>query len=222
MVVAVAAVLPVLGLMGVVGETVRRGRPALRSPFLMAACALLLLLLGVLAGAVVPMGFDLLGTSWVTGQVHLVLYGAGTLGALAGLWWWAPKIWGVRLSEGAGILILALTFLGALLLAVPEMVNGLVNDLPQGAAEYDDDDLTVAMNAVSTGGAALAVLGALLTVATVLSQGLRRRDPVDDDPWHGHTLEWSTSSPPAAGNFTRPVEPVRSATPLLAPPGELT
>ena len=34
------------------------------------------------------------------------------------------------------------------------------------------------------------------------------------DPWGGHTLEWSTTSPPPADNF-RVLPEVRSETPLL-------
>ena len=34
-----------------------------------------------------------------------------------------------------------------------------------------------------------------------------------DDPWHGHTLEWATSSPPPVGNFAS-LPPITSEAPL--------
>ena len=45
----------------------------------------------------------------------------------------------------------------------------------------------------------------------------RVRVPAPDDPWHGHTLEWRTSSPPPPYNFdlAHPVPRVRSYAPLL-------
>ena len=41
-----------------------------------------------------------------------------------------------------------------------------------------------------------------------------RGEAAGSDPWDGHTLEWSTTSPPPADNF-RILPEVRSETPLL-------
>ena len=35
-------------------------------------------------------------TTWVTGQQSVLIYGAGLLGLLAAIHWWAPKIWGAN------------------------------------------------------------------------------------------------------------------------------
>lgn len=215
-VVSIATVLPVLGLLALMADTARRGgRPVLDSPMLFGMGALLLLFLGAIAGgAAVIDPLDLEGTTWISGQGHLVLMGAGVLGAFAGLAWWAPKIWGARLPEWPARAAFLLTFVGALLLAVPDLVSGLVNDVPLAAGEFDDDDLTVAMNVLGEIGAGVVILGVLAFVAGVI-QAAGAADDAPADPWAGHTLEWATASPPPPGNFTEPLAPVLSPAPLL-------
>ena len=215
-VVAIAAVLPALALLAVLADTLRRGgRPVLASPLLFAMGAVLLLFLGTLAGAAAAVDpLELEGTTWQSGQVHLVALGAGVLGAFAGLSWWAPKIWGAALGEWPARIAFLLAFVGTLLVAVPDLVTGLVNDLEPAAAEFDDDSLNVTMNIVSEVGAAVVTLGVLAFVAAVI-QAAGAPDDADDDPWDAHTLEWATSSPPPPGNFAGPLPPVLSSTPLL-------
>lgn len=209
------AVVPALALFGLVGDTARGGKPALKAPLLLSLGALLLLLLGAVAGALLAIDpLELQGTTWVTGQMQLLVLGAGLLGGLAALWWWAPKLWGVQLPEGAGMLAFLAGFGGSLLLAVPQLVNGLANDLPLRSADFEDDAVA-ALNGVSAAGAVLLALTGLL-VALVLLGAARKRGAVSDDPWGGYTLEWATSSPPPVENFATPVEPVTSPTPLLA------
>lgn len=209
-VMGIAAVLPALALLGLLGDTLRRGSPKLQAPLLLAVGSVLLLFLGALAGGIgVIDPLDLQGTTWDAGQMHLVLYGGATLGAFAGLWYWAPKVWGVTLGESAGKAVFALTLLGVLLLALPDLVNGAVNDVPLGAADFDDDSLTVTMNVLSTIGGVLGVLGVLVAFGDLLGRVVRRSGrPAGDDPWGGHTLEWRPEG--------APVSAVTSPTPLLA------
>lgn len=214
--VALAAVLPALALLGLLGDTVRRGRFSLSAANLLALGAVVHLLLGALAGAtaaIEPLG--LRGTVWQAAQVHYTLYGAATLGAFAALWYWAPKIWGVLLGEVQGKAVFALTFLGAILLAAPDLVNGLFEDQLLADPAFDDGGLSVALNAVSLVGGVLGVLGILLVVGELAGKaGRRRGTPASDDPWGGATLEWATTSPPPPGNFASAVAAVTSATPL--------
>ena len=59
------------------------------------------------------------------------------------------------------------------------------------------------------------VLGVLLLILNLLvSVVAGRGEAAGSDPWGGHTLEWSTTSPPPADNF-RVLPEVRSETPLL-------
>jgi cytochrome c oxidase subunit I len=212
-----AALLPVLALVGLVGDTLRRGRLVLRASLLLAIGALVHLFLGALAGAALVIEpLDLTGTVWEAAQLHYLVYGAGVLGALAALWFWAPKIWGIHLGEAVGKIVFALVFLGAILLAAPDLVNGLVNDIEAATPTFDDDGLAVALNVASLAGAALVAAGVLLTFGDVLGRaGRRQGKPAIDDPWGGHTLEWATTSPPPRSNFAGAIPVVTSPTPVL-------
>jgi heme/copper-type cytochrome/quinol oxidase subunit 1 len=210
-----AAVLPALALLGLVGDTLRGGKPAPKAALLFAVGTVLLLLLGAVAGALLSIdGLKLHGTTWELGQTHLIVLGAGTVGGLGALWWWAPKLWGVELPESAGILVFLASFGGAVLLAAGELVNGLANDLPLRAATFTDDSVKV-LNGISAAGGVLVTLGALLTVVVLLGAARRRDRVVAENPWGGWTLEWATTSPPPPSNFSAPVPVVASATPLL-------
>lgn len=213
---ALASLLPALALVALLGDTIRRGRVNLSAASLLALGAVIHLLLGALAGAtgaIEPL--ELRGTVWQSAQVHLTLYGGATLGAFAALWFWAPKIWGVMLGELQGKAVFALTFLGALLLAAPDLVNGLVEGQLLGDPAFDDSGLSVALNAASLLGGILGVAGILLVVGELLGKvGRRNGVPASDDPWGGATLEWATTSPPPPDNFAGPVPLVASATPL--------
>jgi cytochrome c oxidase subunit I len=214
--VSLGVLLPALALLALLGDTVRRGRPSAAAPNLLALGSVLLLLLGALAGAAAAIEpLELQGTVWEAAQLHLVLYGSATLGAFAALWFWAPKVWGVMLGELQGKAVFALTFLGALLLAAPDLVNGLVEDQELAATTFDDGGIVVALNVLSLAGGVLVALAALVVIGELLGKvGRRQGTPASDDPWGGATLEWATTSPPPAGNFATPVPVVASATPL--------
>ncbi len=212
-----AAVLPIVGLLGLVGDTMRRGRFTLGAPILLALGSLTLFLIGACAGAAsVIDALELRGTVWGVGQTHLMLEGAGVSAALAALWYWSPKIWGVMLSDAAGKLVSLLAFVGALLLAVPDLVNGLVEDQAVAAIEIESGSSVAAMNGVTSAGGALMLLAVLMTIGALLAAFARRAsNPAVDDPWGGFTLEWATASPPPPANFDEPLGLVTSSTPVL-------
>jgi heme/copper-type cytochrome/quinol oxidase subunit 1 len=213
--IGIGAILPPLAILGLLGDTARAGSLSLKAPLVLALASVLLLLAGAVAGAVqVIEPLELMGTSWQAGQVHLVLLGGCGLAAFAALWFWAPKIWGTHLPEKAGYLVALLLLGGAVLLAAPDLVAGLSEDLPRGASEWESDTVD-ATNGIGLAGAALSTLGALVGVAAVAGAARRRNVPAVDDPWGGFTLEWATTSPPPAANFVD-VPVVESATPLLA------
>jgi len=215
--VGLAAVLPALALIGLLGDAARSGTPTFRAPLVLGFGGLALLFLGALAGALQVIDpLELQGTVWEAGQVHLVLYGAAVCGGVAGLWWWAPKLWGVHLGEWAGRGVAALTILGALGLAVPDLLAGLLDDQPLLSPGPDGQSLTEVMNVLSAAGGILGALGILVAVGSLLGNAARRRGrPATDDPWGAGTLEWATTSPPPPDNFDGPLPEVTSATPLL-------
>jgi heme/copper-type cytochrome/quinol oxidase subunit 1 len=213
--VAFALVLPFLAVAGGAADSLRRGRLNLTSPLLFGIVALLALLLGAVANAArVIDGLDLVGTTADTSVVHLVL-AAGAVGVVGALHHWSSKILGTMLSEAAGRAAAVLLLIGGVVLAVPDLVSGLL-DQPAGlVAGLEAEDGVEALNVASLIGGALVLLAVVLVLVTLIGGATRRaEDPVPDDPWGGHTLEWRTSSPPQPGG-PGPLDPVTSPAPLL-------
>jgi heme/copper-type cytochrome/quinol oxidase subunit 1 len=212
-----AAVLPVLVLAGTVADTLRAGKPkGLPAAHVgLAIAALLGLLLAVVVGALrvlAPNQLELLGSSATDAQYNAALL-AGLAAGLAGVLYWGVKIVGrdipAALPRLAGLALLG----GILLAGVADLVSGFL-DQPAGAGFGPVDDSVKVLNGVSMVGVALALLGGLAVVLSIVGK-LRTSAGAPRDPWGGHTLEWDTASPPPQGNFAGPVPVVVSETPLL-------
>lgn len=216
-----AAVLPALALLGIVGDALRRGRFSRRAPLVLALGAAVHLLAGAVTGAlsVIP-ALELRGTAWEAAQIHFTLFGGAGLAAYAALWYWAPKIWGVHLSDGAGVATAILTFVGVALLAAPDLVRGLSLEERTMFVQFEGTS-SEALSAISAAGGALAALAVLVVIADlVLRAGRRTGTRAIGDPWEGQTLEWTTSSPPPPANFSGPLPAVTSPYPAADGDGD--
>lgn len=225
-----AAVLPLLAIMALISDSLRSGRASMNPPMLGALLGAVLVLLGAvvaLLGTIEPIiGFvaelanrvpetpDLLvlnGTTFNAGVTALVVGGA-LLGAMGATHHWSHKIWGRHLTEGLGNAAITAVLFGTLGTAIGNIGAGARSQpalpatgaLPQSGVEF--------FNGLTALGVALTVLGVALfglnMVRTAVSKG------VESPYWSGHTLEWSTVSPPPFSNFGE-VPRVASAFPLL-------
>jgi heme/copper-type cytochrome/quinol oxidase subunit 1 len=185
------------------------------TPLILALFAGLLIGGGVAAGAITVIEeVDVVTTTWASGQELLVV--AGTLvAAAAGIAFWAPKLYGKLLPDGLVRLGATLLALGAGVAAVAYGVAGLYDqpraialDATAGVSEIDTVET---LNLVAAVGLVAAVVGGLAIVAALAAPARKRT--VADDPWAGHTLEWTTTSPPPIGNFAS-VPEVTSEAPL--------
>ena len=151
---------------------------------------------------------------WQAGQQHALFFGAATIGAVAALSFWGPKLWGRRLSAPLAKLEL-LAIVGGTLLTVLGMLVLGAQDMALRLPTYTSDDGWGPANLAVSAGAAVVGLGLLLLVLDLLvSVVLGRGRQAGPDPWGGQTLEWATTSPPPPHNFDALPE-IRSATPLL-------
>ncbi len=206
MVVGFLAVLPVLGLLALWTLTLVAGRPRLGTPLVLSLFAGFLLLAGTAAGAAT--GIDTLGlagTSWMTAQSEVVLAGA-LVAALAGISFWAPKLYGKLLPDGLMRLAATLLFLGALAAGVTLAIAGTLDQfrLAGGGIIHvasADVDTVKMLDQIAAGGLAVATLGGLLALGAIVARKRTGPEGPGDDPWDGHTLEWTTTSPPPVGNF---------------------
>lgn len=193
-------------------ETVRAG--LLATPMMFAGGMLAVLAAGLGAGAVSAL--DAMGQShvnyWSVGQQHLLFFMPATIAVIGAVHYWGPKVWGRHLSGGLGRLEVLLLVGGALVAFLAALVLG-AQDMPIRTAEYSSDDGWGIANLAMSIGAAMIALGVVVFVLDfAVSVGLKRGRPAADDPWDGHTLEWTVPSPPPRHNFDR-VPEVRSPHP---------
>ncbi|MDQ6726897.1 MAG: cbb3-type cytochrome c oxidase subunit I [Actinomycetota bacterium] len=186
------------------------------APMLWALGMLPVLALGLAASVVSALdaGRSAHTNYWQAGQQHALFFGAATIGAVAALTFWGPKLWGRQLSAALGRLE-ALAVVGGTLLMVLGMLVLGAQDMALHLPTYTSVDNWGVGNLVVTAGGAIMGLGLLLLVLDLVTSVVLRRGAVaGPDPWGGHTLEWATPSPPPVHNFDALPE-IRSATPLL-------
>lgn len=210
LVVSVAIVIPVLALLGAWASVMRKGRPQLGSPVLLGLVSALLLLLATIAGAAYAIEpLQLQGVAegaWAFGHMQMVVW-ASAAGLAAGVFFWAPKIWGHLASDSLGKLAAPLFLVAGLLAGVPQLVLGLSGRIDSLADAAD------AMNGATALGDAIGILAIVLVVIGALSSA--RGTAAGNDPWGtGQTLEWTAPSPPPAGNYPE-LALVGSAEPAL-------
>ena len=177
---------------------------------------MLLGLPGAAIAAVAPTSRMGNGTYWTVAVQHYLFFGAATLGLLTAIVYWAPKLWGRRLPEGAAALGLVGVILGTHVTNLSMYVLGL-QQMPRHTPRYPTHHSWQAANVIATAGGFLLGLGLVAFVAAAGAVIVRRRAVAGDgetagggDPWQGHTLEWTTAS----HNFDVLPE-VRSERPLL-------
>lgn len=219
--------LPMLLIFGGLTDTIIRGKGVRFTASLVYADLAGLLLLGAAVAAAISIfeSLDLLQSTWMQGVSSLALLG-GVLAGLGGVHYWSVKIWGKALPDGAGFVTASIVAVGALLVAIGELVAGAYDQadlLLVGAnpATAPFNGVLVVSSSVDTGNIAatvgwgIVVLGVAVFVFSFVGALVTGGDgPADSDPWDGQTLEWAADSPPIAGNFEE-VALVTSATPLF-------
>jgi heme/copper-type cytochrome/quinol oxidase subunit 1 len=164
-------------------------------------------MLGTVLYAVDDLGLQ--GTVFEEAVLVYVAYGA-VLGAMGAIAHWMPKISGHALSNGAAIPLALLGVAATVLAAFPHYIAGFL-DQPSGVS-YADGDLAL-WNVLSLVGHSLMAITVLAFLGLVAARARREAD-AGDDPWHGHTIEWATTSPAPSENFVD-VPQIRSAEPML-------
>ncbi len=175
-----------------------------KTPLLFAVGFLSMFIIGGITGvmlAIVPWDWQVTDTYFVVGHLHYVLFGGSVFGIFAGLYYWLPKISGRLLSERIGRLHFWLMLIGFNLTFFPFHILGLLG-MPRRIYTYSSDRGWDLWNLLATVGAFIIALSILVFLYNFLvSIVLKRGEVAGPDPWEGHTLEWSTTSPPPAYNF---------------------
>jgi cytochrome c oxidase subunit I len=195
--------------------TLWRGQIVFKTPLYFAAAFPGLFVIGGISGvilAIFPVDWQLTDTYFVVAHLHYVLFGGSVFGIFAGLYYWYPKITGRLMSEGLGKLSFWLMFVGFNATFLVQHSAGM-SGMPRRVYDYPDHAGLTAYNVISSIGAFILGVGVVVTLVNVLVS-LKRGQRAGNDPWHGNTLEWFTTSPPPENNFdvvprVRSVEPMK-------------
>jgi cytochrome o ubiquinol oxidase subunit 1 len=184
--------------------TMYRGRIRFDVPMLWTMGFMVTFVIGGMTGvmlAVPPADFSLHNSLFLVAHFHNVIIGGVLFGLFAGINYWFPKATGFRLDPFWGKCAFWLWLVGFWVAFTPLYVLGLMG-VTRRLSHFDDPSLQIWFQ-IAAFGALLIFLG-ILSMIIQLVVSIRRREELRDltgDPWHGRTLEWSTSSPPPAYNF---------------------
>jgi cytochrome o ubiquinol oxidase subunit 1 len=157
-------------------------------------------LTGVLL-AVPPADFVLHNSLFLVAHFHNVIIGGVLFGAMAGYNYWFPKAFGFTLDKRLGVVSFWCWLIGFYLAFMPLYALGLLG-MTRRMQHYDDLSWQPYLIVAEVG--AVVILGGIIATIAQLVVSIRTRASRRDrsgDPWHGRTLEWSTTSPPPAYNF---------------------
>ena len=205
--------LPVLGVLGLIGDLVRRGSAKVTPALGLAVVSLLLILGSVLAGLLWSLDQAGVGTLFgfnlrLLGAAQVTFVGASVLtGSLAAIFHWAPKIWGAGVPTGAAGTSALLVAAGGGLLATVVLVQGLVQ-------RNESTTATPFFGALTALAALLYLFGALGALVAFRSSIAASDAGYTDDARRGATLEWAFASPAHADRVPESLPAVTSPYPL--------
>jgi cytochrome o ubiquinol oxidase subunit I len=186
--------------------TMYRGRIKFTSPMLWFIGFAIIFTIGGVAGvmmSVPAIDYQVHNSLFLVAHFHMMIVGGVLFGYFAGLTYWFPKIFGFRLHEGLGKLVVYFWAGGFMLAFTPLYILGLMG----ATRRLDHYDVSLGWQPlfiVAGIGALFIGIGiALQVLQLVVSiwQRDQRRD-LAGDPWNGRTLEWSVPSPAPVYNFT--------------------
>jgi cytochrome c oxidase subunit 1/cytochrome c oxidase subunit I+III len=193
--------------------TMVMGTARFRTPLLFIAGFVFMFVTGGLTGIMflaVPFDQQVTDTYFVIAHFHYIIFGAAVFPIFGGMYYWFPKVTGKLYFELPGQISFWIIFVGTNLLFFPMHILGLLG-MPRRQYTYPAGMGWTAYNLAETIGGFVTLAGILLLLGNLVVSYFRGADS-GPDPWHGPTLEWTTSSPPPDYNFAV-IPKVRSAYP---------
>ena len=141
-------------------------------------------------------------TFFVVGHFHLIMGVAAIFGIFAATYFWFPKMFGRMMNETLGKLHFWITFVGVYAIFMPMHYLGMAGN-PRRYADLTAVHFLAPLHPVHffiTIAALITAAGQLIFVFN-LFWSMKKGPKAPENPWHGTTLEWTTSSPPPHDNF---------------------
>ena len=184
--------------------TMWRGSLTFETPMLFTLGFLTTFIFGGLTGVILSspvLDFHISDTYFVVAHFHYVMAGTVVFEMFAGFYFWWPKMFGYKLSEGIGKLHFWLLTIGFHMTFLIQHWLG-VYGAPRRYVNYLAEDGFDWMNQISTVGAFIMGVSTLPFLLNVVLTHIKGKKIEVDDPWgYGASLEWATSCPPPRHNF---------------------
>jgi cytochrome c oxidase subunit I+III len=182
--------------------TMVMGTARFRTPLLFIAGFIFMFVAGGLTGIMflaVPFDQQVTDTYFVVAHFHYIIFGAAVFPIFGGMYYWFPKVTGKLYFELPGQISFWILFVGTNLLFFPMHILGLLG-MPRRQYTYPSGMGWDVYNLLETIGGFVTLAGILLLLGNLFVSYFRGAE-AGPDPWHGPTLEWTTSSPPPEYNF---------------------
>ena len=185
-------------------------------PMLFAIGFLVTFVVGGLTGVMLAsptLDFHLSDTYFVVAHFHYVMGGTVVFALFAAIYFWWPKVTGRMLSKRLGTIHFWLLFVGFNMTFFVMHILGR-DGMPRRVADYEPIDGFETLNMVASIGTVVLFAVVHPVRASTSCARCARPPTAGADPWQANSLEWATSSPPPAHNFTW-LPPIRSERPVF-------
>jgi cytochrome c oxidase subunit 1 len=190
--------------------TLWRGRIRLTVPMLFCLAFIFNFLVGGASGIYlsdVPSNATTHGSYFVMAHFHYTIMGGLVFALFAAIYFWLPKMTGLRFREGLSKLHFWTMFIAFNSTFLPLFVAGFLG-MPRRVSSYDPAlqalNVWASISAFVLGGSMLVFI-----VNFVLSQFLKR-EPAEANPWRSRGLEWQLPTPIPPHDFDE-IPVIRSA-----------
>ncbi|MBO1519651.1 cytochrome o ubiquinol oxidase subunit I [Oceanisphaera pacifica] len=184
--------------------TIYRGRLRITVPVLWTLGFMTTFTIGGMTGVLLALpgaDFVLHNSLFLIAHFHNTIIGGAVFGYLAGFAFWFPKAMGFHLDEKLGKVSFWCWQIGFYVAFMPLYVLGFLG-MTRRINHTDNPAWNFWLYLAAVG--AVFILVGIAVQFYQLYKAFRDRElnpDVTGDPWNGHTLEWSTSSPPQFYNF---------------------